>query len=435
MKYKLRQYQQEAVDAMLAGSHLANKSIVCLPTGSGKSLVIADFIDKVKKPTLILTPSREILAQNKEKLLQYVDKKDVGVYSASFNLKEIKKYTFATIQSVYKKSSSFSVFGIVIIDEVHLYKDDGMFDKLIRSMSIHREDRFVKVFGLSATPYRNESETEYDYRSRTFETTTYLKMLTDLSFDDIIYVKNTKELQDEGFLAPLVYKPLSEVYKDYVDKVNSKSQKQLSLIGEEVDTFSIPTWDRPLETLSADFTAKSEKKLVESFELQLSFAGYDKLKPVLGILSNYKSAVIFCPTLRIAEMLSDSTPGVKTAFVSGKTKPKERKQILEDFKAGKIRAIFNVSVLTTGFDHPALDLIVLASPTMSLNKYNQMLGRGCRTAPGKTHCTIIDITGTVKRLGKLEEINIVKLKSGDWDVETPGGFMNDEVISHYEGDY
>ena len=114
MKYTLRNYQKLAVKSMQDDLKSIQKSVLCLPTGSGKSLVIADFVSNYGKPVLVLQPSREILAQNKEKLLTYVDKEDVGVYSASFNSKEVKKYTFATIQSVYKKPELFEHFKIIL---------------------------------------------------------------------------------------------------------------------------------------------------------------------------------------------------------------------------------------------------------------------------------------------------------------------------------
>jgi len=398
MNYTLRPYQKEAVAKMFESLDFKHsKDIVSLPTGAGKSLVIADFVSELNLPTIILQPSREILAQNRDKLATYVDKEDIGVYSASFNSKEIKKFTFATIQSVFKKAYLFQNFPIVIIDEVHLFTKEGMFDKFLSSL------KDVKVYGLTATPFRNVTEEDTDFRNREIEIKTYLKMLTQVGFNNIIYSISTKELQDAGYLCQLEYMTKHAYHTDF----RAKNETQLR------NSF--------------------ERNFIGEMELQLTFNFNQKLEPVLYGFPDYKSIIIFCTSIRIAELLSLKVSNVKTACLSGKTPKKERKQIIDDFKSGKIKAIFNVGVLTTGFDHPELDLIVLARPTKSLIFYNQMLGRGLRNAPGKEKCTIIDLTGTVSRLGKLRDIKVGRDANFEWNVFTkqyPDG-MRDERISYY----
>ena len=244
MKLTLRTYQEEAVKAMKDDWKYTNKkSIVSLPTGSGKSLVIAKFIEEIEQPTVIIQPSKEILSQNRDKLLQYVDKSEVGTYSASFGKKEVKKYTFATIGSIYKKPQLFTGISTIIIDEVQGYAKEGMFDQFVKRI------RDAKVYGLSATPYRNVTDEHYDYRERVIEISTVFKMLTQLSFDDIIYAKNTSELQKEGFLAPLKY----------------ETEK----------------------TIDTDFEAKSEKKMIDSFEMQKLTVeiDYDTLYALLSLMT------------------------------------------------------------------------------------------------------------------------------------------------------
>jgi len=388
MKYVLRKYQIAAVLAMQADLQNHSKSILSLPTGSGKSLVIAEFINRVDKPAIILQPSREILAQNVDKLSTYVDKSDIGIYSASFNSREIKKYTFATIQSVYKKSELFEHFGGVIIDEVHFYKSGGMFDKFLQGIGT------AKVFGLTATPFKLVQKKRYDWKSRTVYISGVLQMMTQLGFDDIIYTISTKELTDQGFLSPMVY----ETH----------------------------------ESVEANFDLNSDKQIMAEFDLMLSLSGLDNITTILNQLDNYKSTIVFCPSVSTAMRLEKITTGISTAFVSGETPSKERKRILEDFQSGKIRVIFNCEVLTTGFDHPALDCIVLARPTKSLNLYNQMIGRGTRTAEGKAKCTVFDITGTAKHLGRLDEIVVEKI-DGQWDVMTARGKTRNKIMSYYRG--
>lgn len=366
------------------------KSLISLPTGSGKSLVIAQFAKDTGMPVLVLQPSREILAQNRGKLSTYVDNSQIGTYSASFNLKEIKKYTFATIQSVYKKPDLFEHFNIVIIDEAHLYKKDGMFDQLLSGIGKS------KVYGLTATPFKLVQEKKYDWKKRQVHIYGVLKMLTQLGFDEIIYTISTKELTDQGYLSPLEYKTEGE--------------------------------------MCANFSLNSDKKIMSDFDLVLSLSGLDKLMPVLNSLGEFNSTIVFCPSVNTAMRLAGTVTGISTAFVSGETSAKDRDFILKAFLNGDIRVIFNCEVLTTGFDHPGLDCIVMARPTKSLNLWNQMVGRGSRLCPGKTKCTVFDITGTTKFLGKLDEIKVVKrIDTGEWDVLTAGGWTRNKIMSYYKG--
>lgn len=364
--------------------------LVVLPTGAGKSLVIADFVNKLGEPVLILQPSREILSQNREKLLQYVDKTEVGVYSASFKAKDIRRFTFATIQSVYKKPGEFSHFGVVIIDEVHLLdtkNKKGMFTKFLRGIGSFR------VFGLTATPYRVEVETIRDFKKRESSMISKLRMLVPSTFAQMLYVANTKELTEQGFLCPLTYKTDVEI--------------------------------------PVDFNVSSDKKLVDMFVLQLSF-GDDKIKQVLAEIPKHKSVIVFCPTVDLAIRFERIYGGRDSSVVDGHTPEAARDRILGNFKKGDIRVIFNCGVLTTGFDHPGIDCIILLRPTKSLTLYNQMIGRGTRNAPGKKECVIVDLTGTVAHLGKLEDIEVMKDDVGTWNVKVKAGWMKDKILSFYK---
>ena len=99
---------------------MQGNSLIVIPTAGGKSWIIAVAVSELNVPTLILVPSRELLTQDMEKLVAIIGDKDIGVYSASFKRREVKKITFATIQSVYKKPELFQHIGLVFIDESHL---------------------------------------------------------------------------------------------------------------------------------------------------------------------------------------------------------------------------------------------------------------------------------------------------------------------------
>jgi DNA repair protein RadD len=144
--------------------------------------------------------------------------------------------------------------------------------------------------------------------------------------------------------------------------------------------------------------------------------------------------VVFCTSLKQAEDLSGMVPN--SEWVSGETSDKERARIINGFKDGSIKTVFNVGVLTTGFDHPALDCIVLLRPTRSIALYYQMLGRGVRIAPGKTVCRVIDLTSTIKNLGKIETIKLISGKeteSGKYElISETGSWHNRQLYEWVE---
>jgi DNA repair protein RadD len=105
--------------------------------------------------------------------------------------------------------------------------------------------------------------------------------------------------------------------------------------------------------------------------------------------------------------------------------------IIDDFKSGKIKTVFNVGVLTCGFDHPSLDCIILVRPTKSIRLYYQMLGRAVRICKGKNYGTLIDLTGTSKHIGRIESIRIRQI-DGKWHLFTSQGQMDSKVLYTFE---
>jgi DNA repair protein RadD len=99
---------------------------------------------------------------------------------------------------------------------------------------------------------------------------------------------------------------------------------------------------------------------------------------------------------------------IHAEMIHGGTPDEDRDQILKDFKAGNIRAVTNCNVLTTGFNAPALDALIMLRPTKSTSLYVQMLGRGMRLAKGKENCLVLDFAGNVMEHGPIDLIQIQK---------------------------
>ena len=381
---ELRYYQQKALDAMQEDLNNSGASLVVMPTGAGKSLVIAGAA-LLRQPVLILQPSVELVAQNKTKLERIVDKNKIGVYSASFNSRQVKTFTFATIQSVYKKPELFKDFQMIIIDECHqvgVRNLTGMFTSFLKTMS------HAKVFGLTATPYR--METVYEKIGNDMYAATGIKMINRMKMggaDGSIFWKRIlstvshQKLVEDGYLVPLEY------------------------IHEPL----LPYEEIPVNKSHSDFNLEAYSQAVIGMEAQI-------LSTIAEAQRKFKSVLVFCADVEQAKRLSDIVK--ESQVVVGETSKKDRAKIVEDFKEGKIKTVFNVGCLTTGFDHPGLDCVVLLRPVRSPILYQQMLGRLTRTAEGKTHGTVIDLTGSCKALGRIESFEVFLKDGWAWDVRS-----------------
>ena len=126
------------------------------------------------------------------------------------------------------------------------------------------------------------------------------------------------------------------------------------------------------------------------------------------------SILVFTRFIEEAEALAKAL-GNEAAVVTGDTPANERERILRVFKKRGIKVVTNVGVLTTGFDFPELDTVVLARPTMSLALYYQMVGRAIRPCKDKIGW-VVDICGNYKRFGRVDSLEVRQRTSGIWAV-------------------
>ena len=378
MSYVLRDYQQQASDKAVAfflNPKIKRNGLIVIPTGGGKSWILADIANRLNNNVLIFCPSREILIQNFEKM-QKICPFDCAVYSASVGQKQIAKITFATIGSAINHMEEFSHFRYVLIDECHLVNPkEGMYKTFLSSLK-------CKIIGLSATPYRLSSSRDFGAMLK------FITRTRPCVFSEVIYQVQISTLLDMGYLARLNYYAMNPAGWDERNlKVN---------------------------TTGADYTDKS---VVKEYE-RIDFYGY--LVSIVQRVMNPKSGVkrkgilVFTRFLKEAERLTWSVPG--TAIVSGETPKKERERILEAFKSGEIPVVANVGVLTTGFDYPELDTIVMARPTMSLALWYQIVGRAIRPHPSKEAGWVVDLCGNIKRFGEVKDLRLVDGGNGKWAV-------------------
>lgn len=373
MYYDLRDYQVESVNV---GKKflIENKSgggLMVLPTGSGKSIIIAAIAKELPGNTLVLQPSKELVEQNYAKMVSYVGKDSIGIYSASAGRKDIGKITFATIGSIINKKELFAEFSNIIVDEAHLVNSKGgRYEDLINTLGL-------PVLGLTATPYRLHAYAD-NFTGERSVVAKFLHRTRPRIFNKLIHVTQIKDLYEKGFLCPVMYE-MNDLYDHARIKLNSTGM---------------------------DFD-------------QEALLAYNQRIGLIGIIknaiekSNSKHILVFNSLVLEAQDLAQrlKESGISVASVSALTPKKEREEIIEKFRSGEIKVVTNVGVLTTGFDFPELDCIVLARPTQSVALYYQMIGRGIRIAEGKEFVKVIDACGNTKRFGMIGDFEIVEPKA------------------------
>ena len=361
----LREYQQRTIDQLYAWFSAGNTGNPCLvlPTGAGKSHIIAALCKDALQSwpetrILMLTHVKELIAQNAEKMRQHWPNAPMGIYSAGLRRKEMgEPITFAGIQSVRTKASQIGHVDLVIIDEAHLvsHKDEGGYRTLLADLSAINPN--LRIVGLTASPYR----LGHGY-------------ITDKPaiFDALIEPVSIEEL----------------IYKGYLSTLRSKLTAT---------------------KLEVDGVHKRGGEYIES-ELQAAVDTSDKNRKVAAEIvrlgNSRKSWLVFCAGVDHAHHIATAlqAQGITTECVTGDTPSSERDRILTDFKAGRIRALTNANVLTTGFDAPGIDLIAMLRPTMSPGLYVQMAGRGLRIAPDKIDCLVLDFAGVVEQHGPITAV-------------------------------
>ena len=117
------------------------------------------------------------------------------------------------------------------------------------------------------------------------------------------------------------------------------------------------------------------------------------IKNIVEMAEDRQGVMVFTSSVAHAKEIMRSLPPRISALVVGDTDDQERDDIISAFKARKLKFLVNVSVLTTGFDAPHVDVIALLRPTESASLYQQIVGRGLRLSPGKSDCLILDYSG------------------------------------------
>lgn len=367
-------FQQGAIDSLF--DYFRDKTgnpLIALPTGTGKSIVIAFFLKTAMQAyprtrILCLTHVKELIKQNADEFQNAWPEAPVGIYSAALKQRDTHMpIIFAGVASVKGCIEAFGHRDLIIIDEAHLLSpnEKSMYQVIITTLK--EINPALKVIGLTATPYRMGQGL-----------LTSDGLFTDIAYD-MTNMASFNRLVDEGFISP----PIT---------------KQTHI---EIDTSEI-------SVVSGEYAGKALENAVTKVMInachELCAQGADRT-----------SWIIFAPgidnAVKIAALLNSM--GVPTVAVHSSNKDhkmadSQRDSNIADFKAGKYRAIVSNGILTTGFNHRPVDLIGMFRPTLSVALWVQMIGRGTRMSPetDKQNCLVLDFAGNRRRLGPINDPRI-----------------------------
>ena len=356
--FTLRPYQQEAVDATLKHFRKSDDSaVIVLPTGAGKSLVIAELARLARRKILVVTHVKELVEQNHAKYQSYGVLG--GIFSAGLSRKESQyQVTFASVQSVAASLEQFKdEYSLIIIDECHRISADenSQYQRIIEQL--RQQNKGLKVLGLTATPYRLGMGWIYRYHYRGF-----VRSEEDKPFVHCIY-----EL-------PLIYM-ISRGYLTKPDLVDA----------------AVAQYD--FSTLAQNRFGEYAEKDVNALLGKHRRVTRAIIEQVMELALQRQAVMIFAATVDHAKEITGYLPQEQTALITGATEQRERDMLIQRFKQRQLKYLVNVSVLTTGFDAPHVDFIAILRPTQSVSLYQQIVGRGLRLDAGKKDCLVIDYAG------------------------------------------
>ena len=387
----LHDYQEkidQAVDSLLNLGSGRRRAVISLPTGGGKTRVAVQ-----SAVTQVLTggvsPSSVLWVAQGEELCEQAIQCFIDVWSSlglpgqalrvvrfwggyTQNLELSKDgptvvvATIDTLRSRIEQSDTamLSRIGLLIVDECHAAITKS-YTELWNFLGLQTgrqsdADREIPVLGLSATPWRGRNDEESRRLAKRFDNRWLPSDQADLH----------KTLRDRGVLCPLKYSNL-----DYNKDVELTAYQR-----EQMDQFNrVP--NSVLDSLASD---KDRNELI-----------------VNAIVNSHaQSILLFANSVAHARTLAIMLKlrGESAAAVSHETDPSARRYFIEGFGKKRVRILCNYGVLTTGFDAPKTDLIVISRPVMSPVLYMQMVGRGMRGPKngGTERCEVITVNDNLR---------------------------------------
>ncbi len=321
---------------------------------------------------LVLSHVKELLEQLYQTINRVwttdLGKPPVGLYSAGLGKRETDQpVIIAGIQSAFRRGTELGRFDLVLVDEAHLIPrdGDGMYLSLLQTLRVINPN--LRLAGLTATPFRLDSGYLYGGEGALFE--------------GVCYDAGVRSLIDQGWLSPLRGKNGGDPNLSGIHKRGGE------YVADE------------LEDLMADDEKVAEAcaEIVKHGDTRMGW-------------------LVFCCGVKHAEMAIACLRSMgmqSVGIITGETPADEREGRIAAFKSRNLRCLVNVNVLTTGFDAPHVDMVVLLRPTCSAGLYAQMVGRGLRKASGKTDCLVLDMGANIERHGPIDALRIKSKREQD----------------------
>ncbi len=339
----LRPYQNEAVQAIQGEWSQGNKkTILVLPTGTGKTVVFSKVVEKETKDgekALIIAHRGELLEQAADKLKNVSGLDSALEKAESTAIGSTEAVTIASVQTLSQEKRlmaySRDYFKTIVVDEVH----HAMSDTYQRVLNYFDG---ANILGVTATPDRSDQKNLGKF------------------FDSKAYEYSMHQAIKEGYLSPIKAQMIP-LELDIQDVGISNGDYAVGQIGTALDPYLN--------------------------QIALEMLKYAKGRKTVVFLPLIKTSQKFCELLNLH--------GLRAAEVNGNSP--DREQILADFEAGEYDVLCNSMLLTEGWDSPSVDCIVILRPTKIRSLYQQMVGRGMRIAPGKKDLLLLDFLWMTER--------------------------------------
>lgn len=374
---RLRPYQLATLRAVAAWlRERTDDGVVALPTGSGKTIIFAALLADLVRlfgakglRFLVLVPRQELALQAEAKIRAAFDliglTQTVGVCCGSLGRHETDAdVVIASPVTARNRLADLGAYNLVVVDEAHLLPtDDEAVARQVLATLRERNPR-LRVLGFTATPWRLDGGLIYG---------------ADRLFPHLVHRVEIRDLIDAGYLAPVRTVAGAHGASVQTDDAQLVPIRNGEFANDAVQAIANDT-ERVRLAVGELLTRARDRRTVLVFACGVEHAHHVA-----------------------AELIAQ---GEVAEVVTGETPREERAGILERFAVGTLRFVVNVECLTTGLDVPRIDCIGVLRPTLSTGLWCQMLGRGLRTASGKTDCLILDFAGNAHRHGPLDALDI-----------------------------
>ena len=339
MNVQVRPYQEECVEATVAGFGEHHRQLIVLPTGGGKTIVMALLAKRLHPARVLVIAHREELIQQNAAKIYAATGLGVSIERAGEEGSRLTPVVVGSIQTLVRRCDQWNPghFGYVFVDEAHHVMADS-YQKVLAHF------KSARVLGVTATPGRAD------------------KQLLSEFFDNVSYELGIFDLVRQGFLSRIM-----------------------------VQTVPVKIDLSHVRTIAGDF---------DDYELEKALMPY--FPQIIDGLIEYCAALktlVFLPLIQTSKCFVEMCVerGLLARHIDGKSE--NRAELLAQFDRGDFKILSNANLLLEGYDCPSIECVCILRPTRSHGLYTQMCGRGTRIFPGKKELLLLDFLYQYPKMG------------------------------------